>query len=136
MPHLTGNTVPQRKQCLAELVQHRLAFLGHDAEIVANRVNAAGHNDSVLVKSSVGIIHLTATGSLDPNAFITVADFADGNQNFLAEKDFVAFGWNGEDGRAFIMFVPAVHAAGNRELRKQQIVSLRNRELSVVLARI
>ena len=130
---ISGASVQQRKKCLAQLVVEHLLSLGKDAEILENVTNSAGHKDQVLVKSSIGLIHVTATGSDDPNASIPVADYKDANQNFLADKAFVTFGWNTKDKRTFLIFVEANNLTNLESLSKSQLVKLKNKEYSVAI---
>jgi len=130
---IVGNTVLERKKCLAEIVASRLTSLGHTATLVEGRVNSKGHTDRVLVKSSIGLVHLTASVNQEPDGSIPSSDFEDGSQSFLADKEYVAYGWNTKDKRTMIMFVPAADVIGNKFMLKDKIVSSSNRVLSFVL---
>ena len=131
---ITGASVQQRKKCLANLVVEHLLSLGKDAEILENVTNSAGHKDQVLVKSCIGLIHVTATESIDPNGSLPVADYKDGNQSFLADKKFVTFGWNTKDKRTFLIFVEPKNLTNQDSLSKSQLVKLKNKEYSVAIA--
>ncbi|ARD46408.1 hypothetical protein [Colwellia sp. PAMC 21821] len=130
---ITGNSVQQRKKCLAHLVVEHLIGLGEVAEVVENETNSEGHKDQVVIKSSLGIIHVTATESIDPNATIPIANYKDHNQNFLAGKDFVVFGWNTKDKRTMLIFVKATNLLGLISVSKPQIVKLKTKEYSVAI---
>ncbi len=130
---ITGNTVLERKKCLADLVAHHLESLGYPAKVVEGRKNSQGHTDRVLVDSSIGLVHLTASVNQEPNGSIPTSDFEDGDQSFLADKDFVAYGWNTKDNRTLIMFVPIADIIGNKSLSKSQIRLASNRTFSTVL---
>lgn len=130
---LSGKTVLERKKCLAALVARHLASLGHTASVVEGRINSQGHTDRVLVESSIGLVHLTASVNREPDGSIPTSDYEDGSQSFLADKDFVAYGWNTKDNRTMIMFVPTASVIGNKSLSKGQIRSASNREYSTVL---
>jgi len=118
---IVGKTVLERKRCLASLVSAHLNSVGAEASIVENRVNSKGHTDRVLVLSSIGIIHLTASVNQDPDGTIPTSDYQDGGQEFLADKDFVAYGWNTKDKRTMIMIVPVHAVIGNKSLSKGEI---------------
>ncbi len=134
MAHLIGDSVPERKNCLASLVERHLKNLGHSAEIVKNKTNSAGHTDIVLVSSSAGLVHCSATASTESNAYIPVADFdAEGGQDYLVDKDWVAFGWNRKDKTTSIMFVSVEAVHNKRRMSKQEIIALRDRQLSIIL---
>ncbi len=134
MSLLVGDTVPKRKKCLAELVKEHLIALGHEAKIIENRTNSAGHTDQVIVESAIGLIHLTASSSLEPNASIRAADYQEGEQAFLADKEFVVYGWNTKDQRTIIMFVPAKKIQGKASLTKSEIKQLSERTLNKVFS--
>jgi hypothetical protein len=131
---ITGASVQQRKKCLANLIVEHLLSLGKDAEILENKTNSAGHKDQVLVKSCIGLIHVTATESIDPNGCLPVADYKDGNQSFLADKKFVTFGWNTKDKRTFLIFVEPKSLTNQYSISKSQLVKLKNKEYSVAIA--
>ncbi len=131
---MNGNSVQERKKSLAELVKAHLESLGKKAELVFNRTNSKGHNDQVVVESEIGLIHLTTSSSIDPNAPLVTADFQDNEQEFLADKDFVVYGWRSKDKRTFLMFVNPSDLLGKNGITKQEITVLRNREFSTVLA--
>lgn len=132
---IIGKTVLDRKKCLASLVEEHLNSLGKAATIIENRTNSKGHTDRVLVQSSIGLIHLTASVNQDPDGSIPTSDYQDGSQDFLADKDFVAYGWNTKDKRTMIMFVPVDSVLGNKSLSKSQIRASSNRDYNVVLKR-
>jgi len=132
---LVGTTVSERKKCLAELVAKHLneLFNSDDSEVVKGRVNSAGLKDQVVVESKkLGLIHLTATGSVEPNDTLVTSGFEDGNQNFLADKAYVAYGWNGKDGRTFLMFVKSENVEGRQGLTKSKIKEISVKELNKV----
>lgn len=130
---LTGSTINQRKRSLATLVVNQLRAKGHTATIIENRKNTLGHTDRIAVASDRGLIHITATGTTDPNGKIKVSGYHDRSQDFLADKDFVAFGWKTRDNRTFLMIIDAKHVAGRQEMAKSDIVRVSNTNLSVVL---
>ena len=130
---ISGNTVQQRKKHLAELTRNHLLSKGHKAEIIENRENSEGHRDQVVVDSDIGLIHLTATESVEPNASIPTAGYADGSQTFLADKKFVVYGWNSKDKRTFLIFVEAAQVKGTPSLQPTDIPTLKNKELSTVV---
>ncbi len=130
---ITGTTVLERKKSLAALVAGHLTSLGHTASIIEGRINSQGHTDRVLVESSIGLVHLTASVNRDPQGSIPTSDFEDGSQDFLADKDFVAYGWITKDHRTMIMVVPIARVLGNMSLSKNQIREASVREYSTVL---
>ncbi len=130
---ITGKTVLDRKKSLAALVADHLASLGHKASIVEGRTNSQGHTDRVLVNSSIGLIHVTASVNKEPDGSIPTSDYDDGNQAFLADKDFVAYGWNTKDNRTMLMFVSMTAVIGKMSLSKSQIKRASIREYSIVL---
>ena len=130
---ITGDTVQKRKRCLAKLVEEHLRSIGHAANIVENRENSEGHRDQVVVDSDIGVIHVTSTESLEPNASIPLAGYSDDSQKFLADKSFVAFGWNSKDKRTFLMFVDAKTIKDLLSLTKSEIKRMRDSDLSTVL---
>jgi len=130
---ITGNSFLQRKKCLALLVVEHLTGLGEDAEIIVFEKNSEGYRDQVVVKSSLGVIHVIATASKDPNEKILIANYNDHNQNFLAGKDFVVFGWNTRDKRTMLIFVKAIDLLGLISLSKSQIVKLKIKKYSVAI---
>lgn len=129
---LIGATIQERKVCLANLVVEHLLSIGKSAEVVRNYANSAGHRDLVMVKSCIGLIHLTATDSVEQNAILATADYKDGNQRFLTDKTFVAFGWNTKTKRTFLMFVPVEKVIGTDGLPKNDIPKLRDKTLSII----
>ncbi|MFZ3192485.1 MAG: hypothetical protein WA154_04660 [Moraxellaceae bacterium] len=137
MAHLMCDSVLERKNCLSSLVEGHLKNLGHSAEIIKNKMNSAGHTDTVLVSSSVGLVHCSATPSTKSNAYILVADFdAEGGQDYLADKDWVAFGWNRKDKTTSIMFLSVEAVRNKRRMSKQEIIALRDRQLSIILTSV
>lgn len=134
MGFIVGETVSKRKRRLADLVKEHLHSLGYSAETVDNRKNAAGHTDQVVVDSDIGLVHISFSSSLEPNASISAGDYVEGNQDFLVDKSYVAFGWNTKDGRTMIMFIHVNAVQGRLSLTKSEIKELRNRELSTVLS--
>lgn len=131
---IKGDTVHERKLSLAEIVKDHLNKLGKNAELVFNQTNSAGHTDRVLVKSDIGIIHLTTTSSNDPNASLVTGGFIEKEQDFIKDKSFICYGWVAKDKRTFIMFVEPKNIGGLEGISKQQITKLRNREFSTVVA--
>jgi len=134
MSFIVGDTVPKRKKCLTELVKDHLIALGHEAKTTETRTNSAGHTDQVVVESSIGLIHISASSNLEPNASIRAADYQEGSQHFLVDKSYVAFGWNTKDKRTIIMFVPAKEVEGKPSLTKTEIKQLSERSLNKVLS--
>ncbi len=130
---IIGKTKLERKKCLASIVAKHLVSLGHTASVVEGRINSKGHTDRVLVESSIGLVHLTASVNQEPDGSIPTSDHADDSQAFLADKDFVVYGWNTKDKRTMIMFVPIVSVIGNKSMSKSQIKSANNCEYSTVL---
>ena len=125
MPRLVGNSVPDRKSCLANLVVEHLAAKNLDglATVLVNRTNSRGHTDQVLVNSPrFGLIHVMALSGTDPNGSIPFHREG-ANHDWLADKAYVAFGWNDRDDRTLIHFVEAetVRATppGNKESVRQ-----------------
>tara|TARA_B100000745_G_scaffold166791_1_gene109177 strand:- start:40 stop:450 length:411 start_codon:yes stop_codon:yes gene_type:complete len=133
MSFIVGDTILKRKKCLAELVRDHLTALGYEAKMTENRTNSAGHTDQFVVESSIGLIHISASSNLEPNASIRAANYQEGSQHFLAEKKYVAFGWNTKDKRTIIMFVPAKEVEGKPSLTKNEIKKLSERSLNKVL---
>lgn len=133
---ISGKTVGERKRSLAELVKSHLNGMGKAAELIYGRVNSAGHKDQVLIDSELGLIHLTATSSDDPNSSLVTGGFKEKEQDYLADKSYVVFGWNTKDRkpRTFLFFVEAKKLIGKEGITKQEVNSLRDRELSVVIA--
>lgn len=131
---IIGNTVQERKKSVANLVKDHLNSLGKEAELLFNVTNSVGHKDMVVVKSDVGLIHITTTSSNDPNASLVTGGFKDNEQDFLSDKDYVCYGWVTKDKRTFLMFVEPKEIVGIDGISKQKITSLRNRELSVVIS--
>ena len=123
-----------RKRQLAELVAERLIALGHEAQVVTGHLNASGHRDQVIVHSSLGLVHTTASKSTDPNAAILVSDIEDDSQLFLEGKAWVAYGWVDRSGRTLVQFVRTEHVMGHRSMLKTEVTRLANRQLSTVFA--
>ena len=131
---IQGKSVQERKKSLAELVKNHLQDLGKSAELIFSRVNSKGHKDQVLVESEIGLIHVTTSSSNDPNSPLVTGGFKEKEQDFLADKDFVVYGWCAKDGSTFLMFVDPQKLVGKDGISKQEITALRDRELSIVLA--
>ncbi len=110
--------------------------MGKSAELVFSRVNSAGHKDQVLVESDLGLIHVTATSSDDPNGSLVTGGFKENEQDYLADKKYVVFGWNTKERRprTFLFFVKAEELVGREGITKLEVNGLRDRELSIVLA--
>lgn len=103
---LIGNTPTQRKVYLAGLLVRHLNQMGYDAKTVKNYTNSAGHTDRILIESgSLGLIHVSAHSSLDQNENIKPANFQNNNQRFIADKNWIAFGWDRGDGTIVAHFV-------------------------------
>jgi len=130
---IEGKTKLERKRRLAQIVVEHLTSLGHTASIVEGRVNSRGHRDHILVDSPLGLFHLTASSNTDPAGSILSSDVEDAGQAFLADKSFVAYGWNTQDGRAIVMVVPVAAVLGNKSMTKDQIRSASIREYTTVL---
>jgi len=130
---IVGNTVLQKKKCLANLVAVHLKSVGHEASIIENRVNSEGHTDRVLVDSSIGLVHVVASVNEDPNGSIPTSDFEDGSQSFMTDKKYVAYGWNTKDRRTIVMVVPTSFVLGHKSLTKNEIKAERIKEFSFVL---
>ena len=130
---IEGKTKLERKRRLAQIVVDRLTSLGHTASIVKDRVNSKGHKDHILVDSQFGLIHLTASSNTDPAGTILTSDIEDASQAFLADKSFVAYGWNTQDSRAIVMLVPVAAVLGNKSMTKDQIRTASIREYTIVL---
>ena len=134
MTILEGKTATLRKKCLAALVASHLEKEGHVVEVVENRTDSEGRKDGVLVQSDkIGLIHVTATTSTDPNALVPLTAYKDGTQDPLNEKVYVAFGWNTRDGRTLIAFVPVRDLIGKKSLSKGELKRLSDRSLGAVL---
>lgn len=131
---IIGSTVLKRKKCLAELVEKHLNTIGHKAKLIEKRTNSAGHTDRVLIESDIGLVHLTASSKLQSNERIRTARYKDGDQAFLADKAYVAYGWNTNDDRTFIMFVPVAMVKGKTSLTKTEIENLSERNLNAILS--
>lgn len=134
MPLLDLDATPvARKRQLAELVAARLIALGHEAEVVRQNVNESGHTDRVIVRSSIGLVHTTASNQTDPNQPIPVADYDAGrSQKFLEGKDWVAYGWVDRSRRTLVQFVRCEHVLGRPLISKTEILRLADRTLSIV----
>jgi hypothetical protein len=124
-----------RKRQLAELVAERLIALGHEAHVMTDHLNASGHRDQVIVQSSLGLVHTTASKSTDPNDAILVSDIEDASQLFLEGKAWVAYGWVDRSGRTLVQFVRAEHVMGRRSMLKTEVTRLADPHLSTVLVR-
>lgn len=133
MSLIQGKTVLARKFCLAELVASHLQSVGVEATVLKDRRNSEGHIDRVVVDSAIGLIHLTASNNEEPNGSIPTADFVGKGQAFLADKEFVAYGWNTKDNRTMIMFVPTLSVIGHNSLTKAEIRQFSNLQYSVAL---
>lgn len=135
MPRLVGNSVPERKSCLADLVVEHLSVkkLDDRAEVLRNRTNIDGHTDQVVVNSPrFGLIHVMAIGGTRPNDAIPFqGEGAD--QEWLAEKSLVAFGWNTDDDRTLIFFIDATLLRENAPRDKAGVRAIAKSELTAVL---
>lgn len=130
---IIGASASERKKCVAHLVKARLESLNQTAQIVDTSPSQPDHPDNVVVESSIGRIHIIASVSRDPNGSIPTTDLEDQDLSFLADKDFVVYGWTTNDGRTMIMFVPAKDVLGHHYLSKNQIIAARDRDYSAVL---
>ena len=135
-PRLVGDTIPERKRRLAELVRDHINASVPDehATLVDNQPNLVGHRDLVRVHSTpnLGVIHVTAIGNTpqdNPLPFFQ----EEGGQDWLEGKSFVAFGWVDAADRTLIFFVDAEFVKNNPTLSKRMIRDNRDRRLSVVL---
>ena len=134
---IIGDTPLAKKKCLAKLVAQDLIEKGHKATIIENRVNSKGHTDRVLVDSSIGLVHVVASRNDDPNGSILTSDIDDGDQSFLMDKDFVAYGWNTKDKKKTIVkFVPVSFVLGKKSLSKDQIRDASNRDYNFSLPKM
>jgi hypothetical protein len=129
MSKILGKDVIERKKSLAELVVSHLTDLGHQAKIIKNRTNSKEHTDRLLVESSIGLVHITALSSKDPNEKIP---YQNNDQRWLADKEYVAVGWNTKDNRTFVFFIKSDDMLGRFDLSKTDLNALRNREYSKV----
>lgn len=129
---LKGSKITRKRQ-LAELVVERLRALGHEAELVTGRVNSAGHRDTVVVQSSLGLVHTTASVNTDPNGSILVCDIEDAGQQFLEDKALVAYGWVDRSGRTQVRFVRPDKIKGRKSLTKAEIIGMEEPGLGLVL---
>lgn len=129
---IVGKTVKERKQSLAEIVKKHLNDLGKKAELVFNRVNSAGHRDSVLVESNIGLVHISATSSKDPNEPLLPLNFSRKPQDFLFDKDYVAFGWHTKDNRMLLIFLRSSDVLGKSSITKDEACRIRVKNLSRV----
>lgn len=134
MGGLVGDTIAARKKCLAYLVAEHLNSKGHSAQVHENRTNSKGHTDLVVVESSIGLIHLTASSNLDPNEKIRISDYQSDKQDFLADKTYVAYGWNTKDNRTIILFVLTDDLLGIENMCKSDIQKISKRDLNKVFA--
>lgn len=130
---IVGDTTPKRKESLALLVMEQFKQKGIEANLVKNRTNSEGHKDQVVLETEVGLIHLVATSSVDPNAGFPTGSYETNSQTYLADKDYVAYGWNTKDKRTFVMFVDPADVKGKESLSKSEIRDLKNKELSFVV---
>lgn len=129
MSKISGKSTLKRKNYLADLVVSHLIQLGHQAKIIQNRENSKKHTDLTLVESSIGLVHIIALSSKKPNEKIP---YQKNDQEWLADKAYVAIGWNDNDNRTLLFFVKAEEILGNFELYKKDIKRLRDRDLSKV----
>lgn len=124
-----------RKRQLAALVSEHLTSLGHEAQVVTGHLNKSGHRDQVIVQSSLGLVHTTASKSTDPNDAILVSDIEKASQRFLEGKTWVAFGWVDRSGRTLLQLVRTELVRGRRSMLKAEVTRLADPQLSIVLAR-
>ena len=127
-PRLVGNSVPERKSCLADLVVEHLSRIDENgraldgrAEVLRNRQNSRGHTDQVVVNSPrFGLIHVMALSGADPNGSIPFHREGT-DHDWLADKAYVAFGWNALDGRTLIHFVEAETVRETPPMNKESV---------------
>lgn len=129
---IKGKTKFERKHSVAVLVKDHLSRQGLSAEIIKDRVNSLGHKDLVLVKCDIGLIHVSTCSSKDPNASLITSNFANNSQKFLADKDYVAFGWQTKDKRTLLIFLKASELIGKDSITKAEASRLKVNELSEV----
>ena len=115
MPKIEGENPQQRKLSLAGIVSDYLNGKNLNAKLLKNRTNSEGHTDQVVVGSDLGLIHITALSSKNPNEAIP---YQGGDQKWLAEKEYIAIGWNADAKRTLIFFVKANNFAGRKDLTK------------------
>jgi len=131
MPAIVGKSVLDRKITLAGLVAQHLTDLGHSATVAENRTNSAGHTDRIVVESSLGLIHITALSSTNPNEALP---HQGEEQKWIEEKSYIAIGWNDKAGRTLIFFVPANSILGRTDLTKDIMKNLSDRSLNKIIA--
>ncbi|MBM7070673.1 hypothetical protein JQC92_01270 [Shewanella sp. 202IG2-18] len=127
---LTGNTPIERKRNLAHIVIEHLLALNIKAKLIENHRNSIGHTARFLIDSDIGLIHLTATGNKAPNSSIAVAEFKTGNQDYLADIKYIAYGWNTADDQTVLAFVKSKDVGGHKRLSKGKIIELSDKKLS------
>ncbi len=130
---IIGATVLERKKCVGSLVKEHREALNQTARIVESRAKTSDQVEHFAIESAVGRIHIIASVSRDPNGSIPTSDLEGNDQSFLADKDFVVYGWTTNDGRTMLMFVPVADVRGHHFLTKNQIIASRDRGYSVVL---
>ena len=128
MPKIKGDNPQQRKLSLAEIVTDHLNSKELNAKLLKNRTNSEGHTDQVVVESDLGLIHITALSSKNPNEAIP---YQGGDQKWLADKEYIAVGWNSDAKRMLIFFVKASNFIGRTDLTKPIVKELS--EFSAVL---
>lgn len=129
MHKILGTDAMERKKSLADLVISHLTELGHEATLLRNRTNSKEHTDRILIDSNIGLVHVTALSSKDPNEKIP---YQKNDQRWLADKSYVAIGWNTKDNRTFLFFIKAEDMLGKFDLSKTDLNSMRDRTLSKV----
>lgn len=130
MPKIEGENPQQRKLSLAGIVSDYLNSKNLNAKLLKNRTNSEGHTDQVVVGSDLGLIHITALSSKNPNEAIP---YQGGDQNWLADKEYIAIGWNADAKRTLIFFVKASKFVGRTDLTKPIVKELSEKSLNAIL---
>lgn len=130
MSKIKGDNIPQRKKSLAIIVCKHLNTLNLNAKLIENRTNSAGHTDRVVIESDLGLVHITALSSSNPNDLIP---YQRGSKNWFEDKSYIAVGWNVSDGRTLVFFIPSKHFKERNDLSKSNIKPLCNKELTAIL---
>jgi len=133
MPKIEGDNPQQRKLRLAEIVSDYLNSKSMDAKLLKNRTNSEGHTDQVVVESNIGLIHITALSGKNPNEAIP---YQGGDQKWLADKEYIAVGWNADAKRTLIFFVKASKFIGRTDLTKPIVKQLSEKNLNAILPSI
>lgn len=128
--YIKGETVVERKKCLANLICEELRKKGNTAETLFNEKGESGHKDTVVISSNIGKIHVTATESKEPDSSFRGVQAGD---TWMEGKDFVAFGWNTKDDRTMIMFTRPEDLPSGKSLSKDDIRKVNVKEYTMVL---